>query len=111
MSFEKVCQLADRFLEKIAEQHYQEHAPEDKRAEDIKWITEEERRLIKENGTNPTFKPHNPPASVASEKTWDKAKKAVKPYWRKYKEPWGTVFHVYRRMGGKVKKSKKKSPK
>lgn len=107
MSFVKVCQLAEQFIEKIAEHHYEDHAPEDKKAEDIKWITEEERKLIKENGTNSTFKPHNPPSSVASEKTWDRAKKVTKKYWKNYKEPWAVVYHVYQRMGGK--KPKKKS--
>jgi hypothetical protein len=108
MSFKRVAELAEEFAIKLAEHHYQEHAPEDKKAEDIKWITDEERRLIKENGTDPTFKPHNPPGSVASEKTWDKAKKAVKKYWKKYDEPWAVVFDVYQKMGGKTKKKSKK---
>lgn len=108
MSFAKVAELAEQFAVKLAEHHYEDHAPEDKKAEDIKWITEEERHLIKENGTSPTFKPHNPPGSIASEKTWDKAKKAVKKYWKKYDEPWAVVYHVYRNMGGKPKKKSKK---
>jgi hypothetical protein len=107
MSFTKVAELAEQFAIKLAEHDYQEKAPEDKKAEDIKWITEEERKLIKENGTNPTFKPHNPPASVASEKTWDRAKKVTKKYWKNYKEPWAVVYHVYKNMGGKKPKKKK----
>lgn len=108
MSFVEVAKLAEQFAIKLAEHHYEERAPEDKRAEDIKWCSEEERRLIKENGTDPTFKPHNPPGSIASEKTWDKAKKAVKKYWKKYDEPWAVVYSVYENMGGKPKKKKKK---
>ena len=103
----KVAELAEQFIEKIAAHHYEEQAPEDKKAEDIKWITEEERRLIKDNGTDSTFKPHNPPASVASEKTWDRAKKVTKKYWKNYKEPWAVVYHVYRQMHGKPKKKHK----
>jgi hypothetical protein len=109
MSFAKAAELAEQFIEKIAVHHYEEHAPEDKKAEDIDWITEEERKLIKENGTDPTFKPHNPPASVASEKTWDRAKKVTKKYWKNYKTPWAVVYHVYQQMGGKKPKKKKSS--
>lgn len=108
MSFAKVAELAEQFAVKLAEHHYEDNAPEDKKAEDIKWITKEERQAIKDCGTNPTLKPHNPPGSIASEKTWDKAKKAVKKYWKKYDEPWAVVYHVYRNMGGKPKKKSKK---
>src|SRR5574337_1299641 len=108
MTFTKVCQLADEFVIKIAEHYYNEHIPTNIKTEDVDWITPEERTLIKENGTDPTFKPHNPPASISSEKTWDKAKKAVKKYWKKYDEPWAVVYDVYRKMGGKPKKKSKK---
>lgn len=106
MSFEKIAELAEEFTVKIAEYQYDKEAPKDKKAKDINWITEEERALIKQNGKDPTFKPHNPPGSIASEKIWDKAKKAVKKYWKKYDEPWAVVYDVYRNMGGKKKKKK-----
>lgn len=47
MSQVKIAELAEQFMEKIAAHHYEEHAPEDKKASDIDWITDEERRLIK----------------------------------------------------------------
>jgi outer membrane translocation and assembly module TamA len=112
MSFDKVAVLAEQFVIKIAEHQYAETAPKDVKAEDLDWIDEKTRREIQENGKKEEYKPfdksHNPPGAIASEKTWDRAKKAVKPYWKKYEEPWATVFHVYKMMGGKVKKSKKK---
>lgn len=106
MNIEKLAQIADEFVIKLAEHHYEDNAPEDKRADDIKWITPEERQAIKDCGTEPTLKPHNPPSSVASEKTWDRAKKVTKKYWKNYKEPWAVVYSVYRKMHGKPKKKK-----
>jgi len=113
MSSEKIAKLAEEFLVKVAEHHYEAHAPPNVKAKDIDWVDEETRREIKENGKNEEYKPfdkaHNPPGAIASEKTWDKAKKAVKKYWKKYDEPWAVVYHVYRNMGGKPKKKSKKS--
>lgn len=108
MSFEKVAELAEEFVIKIAERHYEDNAPEDVTADDITWVDEETRKEIKNNGKNDKYLPHNPPGAIASEKTWDKAKKAVKKYWKKYKEPWAVVYDVYRKMGGKPKKKSKK---
>ena len=44
----------------------------------------------------------NPPAWVADEATWDRAKKAVDPEGKgaKYTEPWAVVALVYSKMGG-----------
>lgn len=111
MSFDKVAELADQFQVKIAERHYDEHAPQDVKSKDISWVDEETRQEIKANGKNSKYLPHNPPGAIASEKTWDKAKKAVKKYWKKYDEPWAVVYSVYRRMGGKPKKKKRKNHK
>lgn len=112
MSFAKVAELADEFLVKIAERHYEDNAPEDCKAKDLSWIDEETRREIKENGKKheyiPFDKAHNPPGAIANEKIWNKAKKAVKKYWKKYDEPWAVVYDVYRKMGGKPKKKSKK---
>jgi hypothetical protein len=46
----------------------------------------------------------NPAAWIADEDTWERAKQAVKPSWDKYDEPYSVVVHVYKAMGGKVKK-------
>ena len=100
MSFEKIAELAEDFVIKIAERHYEDNAPEDVKAKDIRWVDEETRQEIKNNSKNPKYLPHNPPGAIASEKTWDKAKKAVKKYWKKYDEPWAVVYDVYRKMGG-----------
>ncbi len=108
MTFQKVAELADEFQIKIAEKHYDETAPDDVKADDISWVDAGERWLIKQNGKNDKFLPHNPPGAIASEKIWDKAKKSVKKYWKKYDEPWAVVYDVYRKMGGKPKKKKKK---
>jgi hypothetical protein len=111
MSFVKVAELAEEFLIKIAERHYEDNAPADVKSDDLKWVDPGERWLIKQNGKNDKFLPHNPPGAIASEKIWDKAKKAVKKYWKKYDEPWAVVYDVYRKMGGKPKAKKKKKSK
>jgi hypothetical protein len=46
--------------------------------------------------------------NAVDEKIWNRAKKTVKKYWKKYDEPWKVVVDVYRKMGGKFKKKKKK---
>jgi hypothetical protein len=111
MSFDKVAELADEFAIKLAEQHYADNEPDDVRAGDLTWIDDITRREILENGKKPEYKPfdkaHNPPGLIADEKTWNRAKKAVKKYWKKYEEPWAVVYDVYRKMGGKKKKKKK----
>lgn len=112
MSLEKLAELAQEFAIKIAEEHYGRNEPKDVTTKDLDWIDEQTRQEIIENGTKeeyiPFDKSHNPPGAVASEKTWNRAKKAVKPYWKKYKEPWAVVMDVYQKMGGKSKKHKKK---
>ena len=111
-SFDKIAQLAEEFIVKIAEHQYEDQAPKDVKADELTWLDVETRQEVKANGTDevyqPSDKPHNPPSVVANEKIWNRAKKAVKPYWKKYKEPWATVMHVYREMHGKFKKRKKK---
>jgi hypothetical protein len=112
MSLEKISQLADEFVIKLAEHKYAEQAPTDIKADDLDWIDEETRQEIKQNGKKEEYKPfdksHNPPGAVASEKTWNRAKKSVKKYWKNYDEPWAVVYDVYRKMGGKPKKKSKK---
>lgn len=53
----------------------------------------------------------NPPAWVADEATWERAKKAVRPEskksQRRYSEPYAVVAHVYRNMGGKIRRRRK----
>lgn len=112
MSFTKVAELAEEFVIKIAEHQYADKAPDAVKAKDIDWIDEETRKEIRENGKKeeyiPFDKSHNPPGAVASEKIWNRAKKAVKKYWKGYDEPWAVVYDVYRKMGGKPKKKSKK---
>lgn len=108
----KIAEMVDEFLIKIAESEYDSKAPDDIKSKDLDWIDEETRREIRDNGKKneyiPFDKSHNPPGAIASEKTWDRAKKAVKKYWKKYDEPWAVVFSVYQKMGGKAKKKSKK---
>ncbi len=47
-----------------------------------------------------TFRTDNPPSWVADERTWDRAKANVRPYWHTYRDPWAVVAHVYEQMGG-----------
>lgn len=110
MSLQKLAELAEEFAIKIAEDHYGRNEPKDVKAKDLDWIDEQTRQEITQNGTSeeyiPFDKSHNPPGAVASEKTWNRAKKAVKPYWKKYKEPWAVVMDIYKKMNGKMKKKK-----
>jgi len=99
-----VAELAEEFTIKIAEHQYADKAPTDKKASDF---SPEEASFIKS-----LSKKDNNPAqdeNLIDEKTWKRAKKAVKKYWKGYDEPWAVVYDVYRKMGGKpAKKSKKK---
>jgi hypothetical protein len=108
---QKVMELSEQFIIKIAEEQYSKNAPADVKAKDLDWLDEKTRREIKENGKSEEYKPfdrpHNPPGAVKDEKTWNRAKKAVKKYWKGYSEPWAVVFDVYKKMHGKVKKKKK----
>jgi len=45
----------------------------------------------------------NPPAWVADEDTWEKAKAAVEPKWDEYDEPFAVTAAVYKKMGGSFK--------
>lgn len=115
MSLQKIAELAQEFAVKLAEQQYADTAPKEVVADDLDWIDEETRQEIKENGKNEEYKPfdksHNPPGAVADEKTWNRAKKAVKKYFKGYDSPWAVVFDVYRKMGGRTKKEKKQGKK
>ena len=104
MSFEKVAELAEEFQIKVAEHEYATKAPADKKASDF---SPEEASFIK----SLSKQDNNQVADVnddVDEKTWKRAKKAVKKYWKKYDEPWAVVYDVYRKMGGKPKKKSKK---
>jgi hypothetical protein len=82
--------------------------PKDVKCDELTWLPKEDRAELKGWGTAKSVK-GNPPKWVASEKTWDKAKKAVKKYWKAYEEPYGVVAWLYhKQMGGKIKKPKKK---
>lgn len=48
-------------------------------------------------------RPDNPPAWVADESKWERAKQAVEKRWGNYDEPWAVVAHVYENMGGTIK--------
>lgn len=103
MSFEKVAELAEKFVIKLAEEQYENAAPADKKASDF---SPDERDFI-----NSIAKKDNNQAQDANdldEKIWNRAKKTVKKYWKKYDEPWAVVYDVYRKMGGKPQKKKKK---
>lgn len=79
----------------------------DVRAGDLDFLDADEQDYVARMGRG-VDSPLNPPPFVADKKIWQKAKKAVKKYWRKYSEPYATVVHVYEQMGGKIRKQKKK---
>jgi hypothetical protein len=110
MSFTKIAELAEQFIAKIAAHEGQE--PEDVKAKDLDWLDEQSRAEIKFNGKSEEYQPfdksHNPPSTILDKKLWSRAKKTVKKYWKRYDEPWAVVYDVYRKMGGKAKKAKKK---
>ena len=102
MSFQKVAALAEEFVIKIAENQYEDKAPANKKASDF---SPEEESFI-----NSLSKKDNNLAQDVNdidEKVWKRAKKTVKKYWGKYKEPWAVVCSVYTKMGGKPQKKKK----
>lgn len=103
MSFQKIAELAEEFQIKLAEYQYSDKAPADKKASDF---SSEEAAFI-----NSLSKKDNNQAqdiNEIDEKVWKRAKKAVKKYWKHYQEPWAVVYDVYRKMGGKPQKKKKK---
>jgi hypothetical protein len=103
MSFEKVAELAEEFTIKIAENQYADKAPTDKKASDF---SPEEASFIKSLSKQDNNQAQD--QNNIDEKTWKRAKKVVKKYWKKYDEPWAVVYDVYRKMGGKPTKKKKK---
>ena|SRR5690349_5929705 len=107
MGFKKVSELAGEFAVKVAEHHYEKHEPKHMKASDLTWLDSEERDYVRRMG-KVWDNPLNPPPFVADKSIWQRAKKATKPYWKKQSEPYATTVHVYRQMGGKFKKKKKK---
>lgn len=103
MSFAKVAELAVEFQIKLAEQQYANKAPPDKKASDFSPEEASFIRSLTEADENKAQDDND-----IDEKTWKRAKKAVKPYWKKYDEPYAVIMHVYKNMGGKFKKKKKK---
>ena len=107
-SLSKISNLADEFIIKIAEYQCANYAPPDVDPDNLDWIDEETRQEIKYNQNNneyiPFDKTHNPPGMIADEKTWNRAKKAVKPYAKKYKNRWAVTFAIYKMMHGRIKK-------
>lgn len=43
----------------------------------------------------------NPPAWAKDKDIWYRAEEKVKPYWKKYREPYAVVVETYKRMGGR----------
>ena len=98
-----MAELAVEFQIKLAENKYEKEAPPDKKASDF---SPEEASFIRSlsKADNNQAQDEND----LDEKTWKRAKKAVKPYWKKYEEPYAVTMYVYKRMGGKSKKKKGK---
>lgn len=104
MSFEKVAKLADEFVIKLAEHYYDNHEPQDVKPHELDWLDETIKQELLANKDNEEYISSDI-QSVDDEKTWKRAKKAIKPYWKKYENPWAIVYSVYQKMlKGKKKK-------
>lgn len=110
---ERMLKLAEMFEVKLAIYAAEEAKKlpfKNVTSEQLTQLTTEERAEVRAQGQNeeyrPFNKPHNPPSWVANEAIWNKAKKAVKPYKKNYKEPWSVISHVYFNMHGQKKKKK-----
>src|SRR5476651_758721 len=103
MSFNRIATLAEEFILKIAEHQYANTAPKDVKAKDLDWIDEQTRQEIIANKNNEEYRPfdkaHNPPGIIADEKIWNRAKKIVKPYAKKYENKWAVIFNIYKKLG------------
>ncbi len=77
MSFNKVCELAEKFEQKLLDSQLSDDEQEAKT---------------------------KVPSWIADPAIWLRAKKAIKKYWKKYKDPFGAVVNVYYMMGGTKKK-------
>lgn len=93
--------LVDQYLVKVAE-----YTMKDIRAKELNWLEPEDQKELSNWGHDYPAK-GNPSSWIADEEIWNKAKKAVRKRWKKYKEPYAVVAAVYKDMGGKVKKKKK----
>ena len=102
MSLEKVAALAEEFVIKIAEYQLSDKAPDAKKASDFSPEEEAFINSLSKKDNNQVQDKNN-----LDEKVWNRAKKAVKKYWKGYEEPWAVVYDVYRKMGGKAKKKNK----
>jgi hypothetical protein len=100
MSFAKVAELAIEFTIKLAENKYEDKAPPDKKASDF---SPEEAAFIRSLSQKDDNQVQDENEIKIDEKTWKRAKKAVKPYWKKYKEPYAVVYSVYSKMKPKKK--------
>lgn len=111
MSLTKVAQLADEFAIKLIERQYEDKAPDDVKSDSL---SAEDQQLLLSLKERSQMKGHGQSNLLVDdqqldEKIWNRAKKSVKKYWNKYDEPWAVVYDVYRKMGGKPQKKKKKS--
>lgn len=100
MSITELSNLADKFIVKIAAQM------NNILAKDLHWLEPEDQQELSDWGHDYPAK-GNPSHWIKDEDIWEKAKKAVRKSWKKYKEPYAVVADVYKKMGGRVKKKKK----
>jgi hypothetical protein len=55
-----------------------------------------------QRGSQAIARSDNPPAWVADEQLWVRAREAVRPRWEDYRHPWGVVVQVYKSLGGRI---------
>jgi hypothetical protein len=55
-----------------------------------------------QRGSNALARSDNPPAWVADEPLWVRAREAVRPRWDDYVQPWAVVVQTYKALGGRI---------
>ena len=78
-----------------------------KEPKNLDWLDQKDQDQLRDWGTAMEVE-GNPPHWVGEPEKWKRAKKAVKPYWTRYSEPYKVVADLYRGpFKGKIKKKRK----
>lgn len=51
----------------------------------------------------------NPPVWAVDKAIWKRAKKQVRRYWERYDEPYAVVTAVYKSMGGRIRRGRRRT--
>jgi hypothetical protein len=105
MDLDLITILAQEFYANAAKRD--SDAPPDVDVDDLTMLSVADRKQLKDWGTAEEVV-GNPPDWVAEPAKWKRAKKAIKPYWKKYKSPYSVIADLYLgNFEGKIKKKRK----